>query len=113
MPESPALTPQQRTLRARLAAHASWAKTADPAGRTAPARRAALDRFERLADPDGTLAPPERARRAAHLRKAEMARLALASARARQRRRAGRDVDVVATEAGEATGAAVTGDAPK
>ena len=82
------LTPQQRSLRARLAAHTSWANTTDRAARTAAARKASMDRFDRLVDPDGVLPPAERALRAAHARKAYFARLALRSARARRARRA-------------------------
>jgi hypothetical protein len=58
------LTPAERSLRARMAVHTSWAHTTDRAARTAPARRAALQRFERQVDPDGTLNPAERRRRA-------------------------------------------------
>jgi hypothetical protein len=82
------LTPAQRSLRARLAAHTSWANTTNRAARTAAARQAALDRFERQVDPDGVLPPHERAVRAAHARKAYFARLALRSAQARRARRA-------------------------
>lgn len=74
------MTPQQRALRARLAAHALHAKVADPAAHTAPARRAFLDRFEREVDPEGVLPPAERARRGDHARKAYYTRLALKSA---------------------------------
>jgi hypothetical protein len=74
-----------RSLIARLAAHESWANTADPSARTAPARRALLDRFEREVDPDSLLSPAERARRAGHARKAYFARLALRSAQTRRR----------------------------
>ncbi len=74
-----------RSLIARLAAHESWARTADPSARTEPARRALLDRFERQVDPDGTLPPAERARRAEHARKAYFQRLALKSAQARRK----------------------------
>jgi hypothetical protein len=74
-----------RSLIARLAAHESWANTADPSARTAPARRAMLDRFERQVDPDGVLSPAERARRAGHARKVYFTRLALRSAQARRR----------------------------
>jgi hypothetical protein len=74
-----------RSLIARLAAHESWANTADPSARTAPARRAMLDRFERQIDPDGVLSPTERARREWHARKAYFARLALRSAQARRK----------------------------
>jgi hypothetical protein len=48
-----------------------------------------MARFEREADPDGVLDPTERARRAAHLRRAYFARLALASSRARAAKRGG------------------------
>lgn len=55
------LTAQQRRLRARAAAHASWAKTKDRCARTEPARKAALARFEKQVDPDGVLTEQERA----------------------------------------------------
>lgn len=80
------LTPAERSLRAQIAAHESWARTDDRSARTANARRAMLDRFERQVDPDRKLPPAERAKRAEHARKAYFARLALASARARRRR---------------------------
>jgi hypothetical protein len=49
------LTPAQRSLRARVAAHTSWASTSDRAARTAAARKAANDRFARQVDPEGAL----------------------------------------------------------
>jgi hypothetical protein len=79
------LTPEQRAMRASIAAHVQWANESDPAGRTAGARAAFLARFEREADPDGVLDPAERARRAEHLRRAYFTRLALASSRARKK----------------------------
>ncbi len=82
-----------RSLIARLAAHESWANTADPSARTAPARRALLDRFERQVDPDGVLSPAERARRAGHARKAYFTRLALRSAQARRKTPVVEDLD--------------------
>jgi len=78
-------TPSERSLAARLAVHASWARTADPAARTAKARAAFTDRFEREVDPEGVLPPQERARRAEHARKAYYTRLALSSAKARRK----------------------------
>jgi hypothetical protein len=81
----PTANSSDRTLIASLAAHSSWARTADPAARTANARRAFLDRFEKEADPDGVLPPAERARRAEHLRKAHYQRMALRSAQARRK----------------------------
>jgi hypothetical protein len=80
------LTPEQRSLRARIASHESWARPPDASARTAPGRKAFLDRFERQVDPNGELPPTERARRAEHARKAYFARLALKSARARRAR---------------------------
>lgn len=80
------LTPAQKSLRGQIAAHQSWAHTANRSARTAKARQAALDRFEREVDPDGELSPAERAKRAENARKAYFARLALKSARARSRR---------------------------
>lgn len=79
-------TPTERSLRATIAAHESWARTPDRAARTANARKAALDRFEKQVDPDGILPPAERAKRAEHARKAYFIRLALKSAQARRRR---------------------------
>lgn len=80
------LTPQQRALRARIAAHTSWANTPNRAVRTRPAREAAWARFERLVDPDGVLDAADRAKRAASARSAYFSRLALMSAQARHRR---------------------------
>lgn len=82
----PARRPSDRALIARLAAHTSWANTADPVARTAPARRASLARFEREVDPDGKLDPTERARHAEHALRAHMVRMSLKAAQARKAR---------------------------
>lgn len=79
------LSPAERRLQARLAAHESWARTSDPTSRTAPARQAFLARFEAEVDPDGVLPVEERRRRAEHARRAYYTRLALASVRARRK----------------------------
>jgi hypothetical protein len=81
------LTPAERTLRARLAAHAMHGRH-NPRATTAKARAAFLARFERQADPKGLLTPAARERRAQQLRSAYFAQLALASAKARRVRRA-------------------------
>lgn len=78
--------PGLRSLRARIAAHESWARTEDRTARTAPARAAQMSRFEKQVDPDGTLDPAERARRAESARRAHFARLAYLSAKARRKR---------------------------
>ena len=84
------LSPAQRSLRARIAAHAKHGQL-DGREATAKARAAFLARFEQEADPTQVLAPKERQRRAEHLRKAYFSRLALASAKARRSSRGGRD----------------------
>jgi hypothetical protein len=81
-----ALTPSERTQRARLAANIGWAFTQDRSARTEPARRAAFARFEKLVDPDRVLPVAERAKRAESLRKAHLQRMALRSAKARRMR---------------------------
>ena len=92
-----------RSLIGRLAAHESWAKTADPSARTAPARHALLDHFERHVDPDGLLPPAERARRAGHARKAYFApRAAVGPGAAESVRRQSRSRAVEPTRRGPA-----------
>jgi hypothetical protein len=83
----PDLTPSERVLRARLAAHEKWAQTGDRTAAIATARQAFLDRFERQVDPDGILDPAERARRAESAKRAHFLRLSLKSARARRKAR--------------------------
>ena len=81
---APTFDPADMAMRGRIGAlrlHASH----DPRETTAKARAEFLARFEREVDPEGELPPAERARRAAYARRAHMARLALASARARRR----------------------------
>jgi hypothetical protein len=78
------LTPAERTLRARLAAHTLHAL----GGTSTKAGTAAfLASFERAVDPEGKLDPAERAKRAAHARKAHFALLALKSSQARRKGR--------------------------
>jgi hypothetical protein len=78
------LTPTERSLRAKLAAHERWARQDGRTG-TEKARAAFLAGFEAKVDPDGVLSPEERRRRAESARKAHFARLALASAKARRK----------------------------
>lgn len=81
----------QRTIIGRIGAFSLHAQ-----GRTntGPGRKAFLERFEHEVDPDGELEPRERARRAEAARRAYFSRLALKSAKTRQRkarrRKAGR-----------------------
>lgn len=78
------LSPAERALRSRIAAHTLHSQV-DGRAHTEPARRAFDARFEHEVDPDGVLTPAERARRASHARKAYFARLALKSAQARRK----------------------------
>lgn len=76
------MTPEQRSLRARLASHCSWAGTEDRSARTAPARRKSpVSR----AYWDEQYPNDPQAAESAH--KAHMTRLALRSSQARARRR--------------------------
>lgn len=81
------MTPEQRSLHARLANHVRWANEPDRTAATAPARNALRDSFERKVDPDCVLDPRERAIRAEHARKAHYLKMALASSRARSARK--------------------------
>jgi hypothetical protein len=78
------LTPSERSLRSRIAAHRLHA-THDSRELTAAGRAAFLARFEDEVDPDRLLSPTERARRAKHARAAYFAELAFKSARARKK----------------------------
>ncbi len=82
------MSPEERSLRAKLAAHSLHAH-ADSRDLTKAAREAFRSQFEREVDPDGTLDPAERARRAEHARKAHYYRMALASAKARRAKKVG------------------------
>jgi len=78
------LTPEQRTIRAKLAGHARAAKAADPVAATAAARSAFLGRWYNETDPN----LPEHIRQgqAEHRRKQYMLSLALKSSIARSKR---------------------------
>jgi hypothetical protein len=80
------MTPEQRRRRDRIAAHASWANTADRTARTSSGTKAFLDRFERQVDPEGVLPEETRAAMAKHARAAYMPWLAERSAAARRRK---------------------------
>jgi hypothetical protein len=76
------LTPAERSLRSRLAAHAMHARH-DARETTAKAREVFRSSLYEQTDP--SLPHEERLRRSDHLRKAHYARMALASAKARRR----------------------------
>jgi hypothetical protein len=83
------LSAEERSLRAKLAAHAMHGRN-DSRRVNAAARAKFLGQFEQealdAAAANGEeLTPEELAKRAAHLRKAHMLRLALASAKARRK----------------------------
>ena len=71
------ISPAEANLRARIAAHLSWAQTEDRTARTASARAALDQKFLDQAGGDPI--------RAEHLRKAHFAKLALKSAQARRK----------------------------
>lgn len=73
------LTDSERSQLGKLAAHTSWARTENRSARTANARAALDAKFLEQAGGDPI--------KAAHLRKAHFARLALKSAQARRKAR--------------------------
>ena len=78
-----ALTPTERTLRARVAAHAMHSRN-DSMAVSQAGRDAFLERFAREVDPLRLLEPTERERRAQHALRAHMYRLSLAASKARR-----------------------------
>jgi hypothetical protein len=55
------MTPEQRRLRARIAANARWSRPMARDDQAAAARAAMLDRLERQVDPSMSLTPEKRA----------------------------------------------------
>jgi hypothetical protein len=83
------LTPEQRKMRAKLAAYTRWASTGDPNAVLAANREkspASLNYFINQVDPDGTLPEKERHRRAEAARSAYFTRLSFAASKARSRK---------------------------
>jgi hypothetical protein len=85
MRRSGPLTPEERSLRSRIAAHTRWAHEGDRRQATQPARDRFLARFEDEVDPERKLSPAERQRRAESARRAHMLGLARKSAAKRRR----------------------------
>jgi hypothetical protein len=84
-----ALTPEQRTLRARIAANARWSRE-DPRPTAIRGQDGLTARFEReIRDEFPDLPDREVARRVECARRAHFSRLAYASAKARSRRKRG------------------------
>ena len=81
------LTPEQRSMRASIAAHTRWAQEPDRAAAMEPALNGMLARFEKQVDPDGVLPPHIRAERAESAKKAYYKALQLKSSRARAAKR--------------------------
>lgn len=83
------LTPEQKSLRGRLAANSRWSRE-DPAANAARGQAGLIARFEREArEAEPGLTDAEYARRAECARRAHMQRLAFASSKARSRRAQG------------------------
>lgn len=80
------LTPEQRSQAARAAAFARWSRE-DPRPTALRANAGLMRRFLDEVDPDRVLPEDERLRRAECAKRAHFTRLALASSKARARRR--------------------------
>jgi hypothetical protein len=77
------MTPEQRRLRAQIAANARWSKFMAREDQADAARAAIFARLERQVDPDGTLPPGERASLVKAAARELSARLNAAKARKR------------------------------
>jgi hypothetical protein len=81
------MTPEQRRLRAKIAANVRWSKPMARADQADAARSAIFARLQRQVDPQqGTLPPAERDELVRAAARALSARLCSAKARNRQRR---------------------------
>jgi hypothetical protein len=81
------LTPEQRILRARIAANSRWAKETPQMDAAHQASPGHLGYWIKQVDPDNELPETERIRRAEKLHIAHMQKLALASSRSRARKK--------------------------
>jgi len=80
------VTPEQRHLRAKIAANVRWSKPMARADQADAARSAIFARLERQVDPEGTLPPADRSELVEAAARALSARLCSAKARKRQPR---------------------------
>jgi hypothetical protein len=80
------MTPEQRRLRAQIAANTRWSRPMARADASETARSAFYDRITRQVDPQGKLLPAERERLVLAAARAFSARLNSAKAEKRQRR---------------------------
>ncbi len=79
------MTPEQRRLRAQIAANARWSKFMAREDQADASRAAIFARLEHQVDPDGVLPPDERARLVKAAARELSARLNAAKARKRGR----------------------------
>lgn len=79
------MTPEQRRLRAQIAANTRWSRPMSREDQSDAARAAIYERLEREVDPLGELPPDERDRRVRSAARALSAKLNLAKARKRKR----------------------------
>jgi hypothetical protein len=77
------LTPEERRLRAQVAAHAQHAQH-DPHETTVAARAALRRKYAQQVDPAGTLRPEERDRRVRSAMRADLVRLQFEATKARR-----------------------------
>ena len=78
------LSPEQRKLRAQIAAQSRWASPGARKRQSDAIRESRIRHHEQLVDPDSTLDPKERRACAEASLKVEMTRLAFRAAKARQ-----------------------------
>jgi hypothetical protein len=88
MATSTGLTPEERSLRAKIAGNASWKNTRDRVARTQRGRDTFRESFQDVVDPEHELDPVERAKAGENAYREHMARLAFNSAKARRKKKA-------------------------
>jgi hypothetical protein len=81
------LTPDERRLRAQIAANARWSKPGARQRQSETISRARLAHYKHQVDPDGVLEPATRCQLAENALQADMQRLALASSKVRRARK--------------------------
>ena len=86
------LAREQRRTRAQIAAHTRWSRTTDRTAATAAARDAQARKLEDQVDPGRELSPELRAKLVENARRAQLIRMAHASARAKTARAKARRV---------------------
>ena len=108
MAASKGLTPEQRSLRGKIAGYSSWKNTKDRSARTQAARDKFRESFQDVVDPEHLLPPIERAKAGEAAYREHMARLAFESSKRRKKKAQNKTNATPKPEGGAATTATNT-----